>query len=174
MGLLRSDDSEFVRLRKIRGQLLRRPRIGPVLVVAAGRGSWVGWTELKTEAVNEWATTHTAMVMRDLNADLLAVVEAESRPTLKMFSDALLRQVGAEPYEQVMLIDGNDDRGIDVGMLARPGYPLGQIRTHVFDTDSTGPVFSRDCCEYHFGSPSGERDRAAGQSFQIKGLRNAR
>jgi len=37
LGLQRSDDSEFVRLRKIRGQLLRRPRSGPVRVVAAGR-----------------------------------------------------------------------------------------------------------------------------------------
>lgn len=169
LGLLRSDDSVFVRLRKIRGQLLRRPRSGPVLVVAAGRGSWVGWTELKTEAVNEWATKHTAMVMHDLNANLLAVVEAESRPTLKLFSDALLREVGGQPYEQVMLIDGNDDRGIDVGILARPDYPLQNIRTHVFDADSMGPVFSRDCCEYHFGSPSGNEIVILVNHFKSKG-----
>jgi endonuclease/exonuclease/phosphatase family metal-dependent hydrolase len=169
LGLLHSDDSEFVRLRKIRGQLLRRPRTGPVVVVAAGRGSWVGWTELKTEAVNEWATKHTAMVMRDVNANLLAVVEAESRPTLKLFSDALLQEVGGVPYQQVMLIDGNDDRGIDVGILARPEYPLQQIRTHVFDTDSIGPIFSRDCCEYHFGSPSGDEIVLLVNHFKSKG-----
>jgi hypothetical protein len=50
--LTRSDDSEFARLRKIRGQLLRRPRSGPVEVVAKGRGSWIGWVELKTEQVD--------------------------------------------------------------------------------------------------------------------------
>jgi len=171
MGLSRSDDSEFVRLRKVRGQLLRRPRTGPVLVVAAGRGSWVGWTELKTEAVNEWATKHTAMVMRDVNANLLAVVEAESRPTLKLFSDAMLLQVAGQPYEQVMLIDGNDDRGIDVGVLARPDYPLQQIRTHIFDTDTdnAGPVFSRDCGEYHFGSPTGDEIVLLVNHFKSKG-----
>jgi hypothetical protein len=28
-----------------------------------------------------------------------------------MFSDALLSELDGQPYEQVMLIDGNDDRG---------------------------------------------------------------
>jgi len=112
LGLRRSDDSEFVRLRKIRGQLLRRPRSGPVQVVAAGRPDWIGWVELKTEPVDELAMQHTAMVMRDINADILGVVEADSRPALKRFSDALLAEVHGTPYEQVMLVDGNDDRGI--------------------------------------------------------------
>ncbi len=156
LGLQRSDDSEFVRLRKIRGQLLRRPRSGPVQVVAAGRASWIGWIELKTEQVDELAMQHTAMVMRDVNADLLGVVEADNRPLLTLFSEALLTKVGGKPYEQVMLIDGNDDRGIDVGILARADYPLGAIRSHVFDTDAEGVVFSRDCCEYEFTTPGGQ------------------
>jgi hypothetical protein len=45
--------------------------------------------------------------------------------------------------EQVMLVDGNDDRGIDVGILMRGDHPLQQIRTHVFDADAQGVVFSR-------------------------------
>lgn len=155
LGLTRSDESEFVRLRKIRGQLLKRPRSGPVQVVAQGRASWIGWVELKTERVDELAMQHTAMVIRDVGADVLGVVEADSRPVLKMFSDSLLTSVGADPYEQVMLIDGNDDRGIDVGVLVRGRYPIEHIRTHVFDTDSQGVVFSRDCCEYHLAMPGG-------------------
>jgi hypothetical protein len=61
LGLTRSDDSKFARLRKIRDQLLRRPRSGRVQVVAKGRGSWIGWVELKTEQVDELAMQHTAM-----------------------------------------------------------------------------------------------------------------
>ena len=157
LGLQRSDDSEFVRLRKIRGQLLRRPRSGSVQVVAAGRADWIGWVELKTEQVDELAMQHTAMVIRDIDAHVLGVVEADSRPALKMFSDALLAEVDAVPYEQVMLIDGNDDRGIDVGILARAAYPLQSIRTHIFDTDDDGVIFSRDCCEYHFTTPAADQ-----------------
>lgn len=153
LGLTRTDESEFVRLRKIRGQLLKRPRSGPVQAVADGRASWIGWVELKTEQVDELAMQHTAMVIRDVGADVLGVVEADNRPVLKMFTETLLEGLGAAAYEQVMLVDGNDDRGIDVGILVRGGYPLENIRTHVFDTDSQGVVFSRDCCEYRLRTP---------------------
>jgi endonuclease/exonuclease/phosphatase family metal-dependent hydrolase len=173
LGLERSDDSEFVRLRKVRGQLVRRPRSGPVQVVADGRADWVGWIELKTEPVDEWAMRHTAMVIRDVGADVLGVVEADSRPTLRMFSDALLAQVGAVPYPQVMLIDGNDDRGIDVGVLARAEYPLRSIVTHVFDSDSQGVIFSRDCPEYHFRTPGGSDLVVLVNHFKSKGYSTA-
>jgi len=141
LGLAKGDESEFVRLRKIRGRLLKRPKTGPVQVVATGRPSWIGWVELKTEQVDELAMKHTAKVIRDVNADVLGVVEADSRPVLKLFSGTLLKELGATPYEQVMLVDGNDDRGIDVGILARKAYPLEAIRTHVFDVDAEGVVF---------------------------------
>lgn len=169
LGLQRSDDSAYVRLRKIRGQLLRRPRSGPVQVVARGRADWIGWVELKTEQVDELAMQHTAMVLRDLDADVVGVVEADSRPALKTFTDALLLEVGGTPYEQVMLVDGNDDRGIDVGLLTRDNYPLQTIRTHVFDTDPDGVIFSRDCCEYHLRTPSGDPLVVLVNHFKSKG-----
>ena len=126
LGLERSDDSEFVRLRKIRGKLLRRP-MPAAQAVANGRADWIGWIELKTEPVDEWAMQHTAMVMRDIDAEIMGVVEADSRPGLEMFSRAWPAEVGGKPYEQVMLIDGNDERGIDVGIMAR-GLPAAADR----------------------------------------------
>lgn len=155
LGLSRNDSGRYVVLRRIRGQFLRRQRDGRVVVVAQGRSSWVGWVELTTEHVTELAMQHTAMVIRDVDADILGVVEAESRPLLQMFTDAMLAKVGGRPYEQVMLVEGNDPRGIDVGLLARGRYPLVAIRSHLFDTDAGGPVFSRDCCEYHLRLPDG-------------------
>jgi endonuclease/exonuclease/phosphatase family metal-dependent hydrolase len=149
LGILHDDESPLVYLRKIRGQLVRRPRdrTKPVEVVAGGRSSWIGWVELKTEHVDELAMDHTAMVIRDVGADVLGVVEAEARPVLEMFTEALITKVGGTPYEEVMLVDGNDDRGIDVGLLSR--YPITAVTPHVYDTDNQGVVFSRDCCEYH-------------------------
>ncbi len=87
------------------------------------------------------------MVIRDVGADVLGVVEAEARPVLDLFTAAMLKKVGGTPYDQVMLIDGNDGRGIDVGLLSR--LPIAGVRTHIYDTDHIGTVFSRDCCEYH-------------------------
>jgi endonuclease/exonuclease/phosphatase family metal-dependent hydrolase len=156
LRLLRADQSRYVRLRRIRGALLRRQRDGETIVVARGRSSWIGWIELVTEHVDQLAMRHTAMVIRDVGADVLGVIEAESRTLLEMFSAAMLTKVGGVPYETVMLLNGNDPRGIDVGLMCRPGYPIVSIRSHVYDRDGDGVVFSRDCCEYHLRTPSGE------------------
>jgi endonuclease/exonuclease/phosphatase family metal-dependent hydrolase len=95
------------------------------------------------------------MVMRDVNADILGVIEADNRIALRDFSAIVLEQVGASPYEHVMVIDGNDTRGIDVGILTRGGYEITSIRSHVDDVDDAGQVFSRDCPEFTITTPTG-------------------
>ena len=157
LGLDKKDDGgDYAILRQNRGHLLTRKN-GVITIVASGRDDWIGWVELRTEPIDEKAIEHTGMVMRDLAADVQAVVEAENRIALRDFSDIMLSKVGGEPFEHVMLIDGNDDRGIDVGVLTRHGYEIDAIRSHVDDTDTTGPVFSRDCPEYTIATKSGER-----------------
>ncbi len=157
LGLQRSDDSPFVRLRQNHGRLVRRPRAGGLEIVADGRDDWIGWLELRTEAVDEVATQNTARVLRDVNADIVAVIEADHRISLCRFNEQILPGVGGEPYAHVMLIDGNDERGIDVGLMTRAGYPIGQMRSHVDDRGPGGAIFSRDCPEYAIDLPSGER-----------------
>jgi endonuclease/exonuclease/phosphatase family metal-dependent hydrolase len=147
IGLDKSDDNENVFLRQNHGRLLKRPRSGSVEVVAEGRGDWIGWLELKTEAVNETATRMTAKVIQDINADILAVVEAEDRIALSRFNDQLLKPIDAA-YDEIMLIDGNDDRGIDVGLLTKSGIQIESIVSHISDMKSNKLIFSRDCPEY--------------------------
>ncbi len=122
-----------------------------VEIVAAGRGSWIGWLELATEAVNETGTRMTARVIADVDADILAIVEAEDRPSLIRLNEELL----GGRYRHLMLVDGNDERGIDVGIMTKPGFPIRSIRSNVDAEDAQGIIFSRDCCEYEVGTPSG-------------------
>ena len=68
-GLSRSDESTFAILRQNRGGLIKRPQNASPQIVAAGRDGWVGWVELKKEAVNVIATRMTAQVIRDVKAD---------------------------------------------------------------------------------------------------------
>jgi endonuclease/exonuclease/phosphatase family metal-dependent hydrolase len=157
LGLRGGDSARFARLRQNRGRLLRRSRDGRVEVVAGGRGDWIGWVELTTDRVDEQAMLNTARVMHDVAADILGVIEAENRIALKRFTDASLLVAGRPRYPQVMVVDGNDERGIDVGILAGADYPLVGQRSHVDDADSAGRIFSRDCPEYHFETPAGGR-----------------
>jgi hypothetical protein len=70
-------------LRQNRGHLVKRTKVGSetkLEIVANGREDWIGWIELTKEPTDELATEHTAMVMRDINADVLGVGTACGSP----------------------------------------------------------------------------------------------
>lgn len=158
LGLEKSDVGPYVILRRNKGNFLKRPRVGGIEIVATGRADWVGALELIDAPVDEEAMRNTARVMIELDADVLAVVEAESRPALAAFNEQIVAALGGIPFAHVMLIDGNDSRGIDVGLLTRDGYAIEQMRSHVDDRMANGQqVFSRDCAEYELSLPGGAR-----------------
>ncbi|MGL4397688.1 MAG: endonuclease/exonuclease/phosphatase family protein [Hyphomicrobium sp.] len=173
LGIEKTNDSRYVILRENRGQLLTYSKIKGARIVANGRGDWVGWAEMKTDVINEIATRNTAQVVRDVNPDILAVIECEGRHALREFSHQLLPLVGGTPFENIMLIDGNDDRGIDVGLMTRPNYRIGWMQSHVDDKTTLGEyVFSRDCPEYGVRTPSGETLWVLVNHFKSKGYGN--
>lgn len=171
LGMLRSDEGKFTRIRKIRGQLISRPRPPrQPYIVADGRDDWVGWCELRMGPVDEAAMLNTARMIGDVGADVLALVEIESRPVLLAFQD-FMREKGVlpVPYRHMMIIDGNDGRGIDVGLATHEGYPIGEMRSHVDDLKPDGaPIFSRDCPEYEIITPSGAQIMVLPNHFKSK------
>lgn len=104
---------------------------------------------------------NTAMAILDSNPDILAVQEIENIYTLRNFNEKYLDGY----FNRMICIDGNDPRGIDVGLLIRDGLDVEvrNIRTHIDDPDNkkkivrraflksgywtTGAIFSRDCLE---------------------------
>jgi endonuclease/exonuclease/phosphatase family metal-dependent hydrolase len=169
LGLRSSDSAHFARLRQNRGRLIRRSRGGAVEIVAGGRADWIGWVELTTDRVDELALYNTARVIHDVGAEIVGIIEAESRLAVKRFADRALL-VGEHPrYPHIMVVDGNDERGIDVGVMSTPEYPIVAQRSHVDDVDAVGRVFSRDCAEYHFGTPGGQRLAVLVNHFKSKG-----
>jgi endonuclease/exonuclease/phosphatase family metal-dependent hydrolase len=180
LGIEKKDDGgEFVILRQNRGHLVKRPTGGGLQVVADGRDDWIGWVDLKTEAVNEIATRMTAKVIQTLGADIVGVVEAESRPSLLRFHEDVMRRtvsrrgapmIGPPLYDHIMLIDGNDERGIDVAVMTRAGFEIELIRSHVDDEEEGNRIFSRDCAEYHLKTRSNERLVLLVNHFKSKGF----
>jgi endonuclease/exonuclease/phosphatase family metal-dependent hydrolase len=171
LGLEDSDTGPYVILRRNRGALVARRDTG-LEIVADGRDDWIGWVELRKAAVNETAMMNTGRVIRDVNADVLAVVEAEDRIALQHFSEQILASVGGVPYPNIMLIDGNDARGIDVGLMTKAGFAIGPMRSHVSEGGPETPVFSRDCPEYQVTTPSGEVIWVLVNHFKSKGFGN--
>ncbi len=97
----------------------------------------------------------TAAVLRDLDADVVALQEVFDRATLDHFHDRFLATAVAAPWPHRVCLPGNDGRGLDVAFLSR--HPLEGIASHAALAaadlglaDPPGipaglPVFRRDC-----------------------------
>jgi endonuclease/exonuclease/phosphatase family metal-dependent hydrolase len=95
---------------------------------------------------NEWERKRVkvAEVLVALDSDFVALVEVENLDCLRALNASL-----PSPYPQMGLIEGNDQRGIDVAFLSR--LPVARVRSYrEFDLPeapgvSRGYRFSRDC-----------------------------
>jgi endonuclease/exonuclease/phosphatase family metal-dependent hydrolase len=169
-GLIMTGESKHIRLNEIRGRLLKKRQDAPVEIGVNGRHDWIGWFELKRETIKEAAIENTARVISEVNSDILCMVEVESRIAANRFNDSVIPKVGSQKYDHVMLIDGNDDRGIDVGVMTRQSFDIKSIVSHVDDTDAQGKIFSRDCAEYEITTPSGIKLLVLVNHFKSKGF----
>lgn len=88
--------------------------------------------------------------IRAIDVDVLAVQEVEDIGVLRQF--ALEDLAGMYPYQ--VLVEGNDQRLIDVGLLSR--YPIGGVTSWRFAVHPEVPhdyVFSRDLLEVEILDP---------------------
>jgi len=66
-----------------------------------------------------------AATIRAVDADVLALEEVENRGYLERFVGVLLPDMG---YDEIVLFEGNNSRGIDVAVLSR--FPVGPVTSH--------------------------------------------
>src|SRR4030042_1013350 len=124
-GLLNSPNSTYFILRENRGNLRKKGKtIAQAEITAKGREDWVGWLELVKAPVKATAIYNTARAIRAVAAGVIGLIEAEDRPGLKNFNEMVLGsdEIRLKPYRHVMLIDGNDERGIDVGIMTNENF----------------------------------------------------
>jgi endonuclease/exonuclease/phosphatase family metal-dependent hydrolase len=154
-------------IQQVRGKLYSQKAGTPLgktnisQIKAGGRGDWDGWIELERELVSTAAIENTARVIEAVDADVLCAVEVESRPSLVEFNARFLKSPKRYPHR--MLIDGNDKRGIDVGLFSR--FAIGDMRSHVDNALPKSAAepnvaskarFSRDCAEFSVQLPGGK------------------
>ena len=167
-GLIANGTSKLIRLREARGaHLIIKPKNKAAEIRVSGRDDWIGWFELEREPIHATAIDNTARIIDAVHADVQCVVEAEDRSGLVRFNEDVIPQVDGAPFREVMLIDSRDPRGIDVGIMTRDGYTIGNMRSH--DADDEGPIFSRDCAEYEIATPRGNTLLVLLNHFKSKG-----
>lgn len=96
--------------------------------------------------------------IKAMHVDVLAVQEVESIEALGEFVTAQgLRRAG---YRHLVLVEGNDDRLIDVGVISR--RPIGAVtswRHRTYQNGGGAPVFSRDLLQVDVLSDDRQRVR---------------
>ena len=86
----------------------------------------------------------TAKVISANAPDILFVQEVENIFAMRLFNTYFLKN----HFAHAMLVDGNDQRDIDVGVYSR--YPITHVRSYADDLDGKDKIFSRDCLEVGF------------------------
>jgi endonuclease/exonuclease/phosphatase family metal-dependent hydrolase len=117
--------------------------------------------DLVSYPTTEIQRNNTAQAILDSRPDILTVQEIENIYTLRNFNDQYLDDY----FDRMIAIDGNDPRGIDVGLLIKKGCSADvvNVRTHVDEGQDGKSVtrsadaawgyrvfnalFSRDCLE---------------------------
>lgn len=88
--------------------------------------------------------------LKDLDGDIVVLAEVENKAIL----DDLNKTELGSAYAQTILIEGNDSRGIDVGVLTKiaPDSVVSHKDDMFPENGTNGPQFtySRDCLELHF------------------------
>lgn len=135
---------------QIRGKLFSVTKTKKIDLKAKGKDDWLGFVEFTKVRTNDKAVVNTARVLNAVNADVVCTVEVDNRIALRNFN-RLMKKEFNKTFKHYMLIDGNDDRGIDVGVLSN--FEIVDINSHV-DDEYKGKggkmykIFSRDCAEY--------------------------
>ncbi len=102
----------------------------------------------------------TARVLRDIDADVVALQEVFDRETLDFFHDRFLAVDGFAPYPERVCLPGNDGRGLDLAALSRRAFD--DVRSHADVTRVSlgldggekpdAPALRRDCLMVTLGA----------------------
>lgn len=161
-------------IHEVREKLYKVPKgTKTVEVVADGREAWIGWVELTRAELPGAQIENTGRVVDAVRPDIACLVECEDRISLDRFNDQVLGAFNVGRYAYDMVIDGNDPRGIDLGVISR--LPITGMCSHLHRTDDRGNrIFSRDCAEYEITLTDGTPLWVLCNHFKSKGYGDKR
>jgi endonuclease/exonuclease/phosphatase family metal-dependent hydrolase len=117
---------------------------------------WNGWIALQNYPLDPVAVENKARVIADVNPDVLILQEIEDRASLAEFNQEFLPRFHCKSFEQTFVVQGNDKRGQEIGILTRNGFEIRSVRSHSYDLNFLGQlVFNKDFIEYEIRTPKG-------------------
>ena len=154
LGFYTSPLDPYVVMRRRNGKLYLRQRNAKTDFKASQLSDWNGWIRLHTVPVNEVATKNKAKIISEANPDILLLQEVEDRQSLIEFNEHYLPK--EVKFSDIMVIPGNDSRGLEMGILTKNGYHVRSFKSHANDIYDEGKFFDKDFQEFEIITPKGE------------------
>ncbi|MGM1055505.1 MAG: hypothetical protein ACQEWG_06425 [Bacteroidota bacterium] len=155
VGVDNSHQVPYAVLRRKAGFLFLKGKNYSKELKACELTDWNGWIALQNYPLDPIAVENKARVIADVNPDILILQEIEDRASLAEFNEEFLARY-CKPFQQTFVVQGNDKRGQEIGILTRNGYQIKSVRSHVYDLNSLGEiVFDKDLTEYEIRTAKG-------------------
>lgn len=156
VGIDNSDQLLYAVLRRKAGFLFLKSNNNSKELKASELTDWNGWIALQNYPLDLIAVENKARVIADVNPDILILQEIEGRASLAEFNEEYLPRFGCRPFHQTFVVQGNDKRGQEIGILTRNGYKIKSVRNHIYDLNPEGkPLFNKDLLEYEILTANG-------------------
>ncbi len=154
LGFEKISRKSYAVMRRRGGELFFRGCHSSVEIKANSLTDWNGWVALQTIPVDPVATQNKARVIVEVNADVLLLQEVEDRNSLLEFNNQFLPEFNGVPYRELLVLQGNDGRGQEMGMLTKNGFQIQEIRTYGNELDDNGKlIFDKNLMKYEILTP---------------------
>ncbi|QCY71083.1 hypothetical protein FHG64_17695 [Antarcticibacterium flavum] len=155
LGFENSRRESYAVMRKRGGSLYLRGCNSSLENKASSLSEWNGWIPLQNIPLNPGAISNKARVIAEVNADILLLQEIEERGSLLDFNMKLLYGHDRVPYQDLLVLQGNDDRGRELAILTKNGFKVEEIRSFMDERTVVGELlFDTNLLQYKVSTPS--------------------
>lgn len=156
LGFENCNPVPYAVMRKRGGELFLKGSGGSLENKASSISEWNGWVPVQTVPLNPVATENKAKVIAEGNSDILLLQETEDRNSLKEFNLEFLPKYNMVPYSEQLVLQGNDPKGLELGLLTKNGFTVLGIKTFMDDrNDKNDLLFDKNVLQYEITTPSG-------------------
>ncbi|BDC48798.1 hypothetical protein F183_A11140 [Bryobacterales bacterium F-183] len=139
---------DYVTVRADRGKFFKTN--STTKLKANGKDDWAGGIEFLREKFKEPQRVNTAQVIKNVDADVMCLIEVEGRQALSDFMREYIPNTSKRLMRNMLIDSPIDPRGIDIAVAWRKAG-LGTIRSNAYDSRRVNnrnvSVWSRDCLE---------------------------
>ena len=115
---------------------------------------WNGWTKLRSVPISKNSIINKAKVINEVNPDIILVQQVENRESLIQFHNSFFEENQSSNYEEIMHLQGNDGKGLGMGILLKKGYHLKSLKSFSNERDTDGSLlFNTDFQQYKIKTP---------------------